>query len=62
MQFHVPVGGEISVILSLQLLLSLNIIIHKSVAERYFIVLPYAIKVMHINFVVGTGIKSAGVF
>lgn len=61
MQFHVPVGGGIRVILSLQLLLSLNIIMHKSVAQRPFIVLTNAIKVMHINFIGGTGIKSAGI-
>lgn len=34
MQFHVPMDGEKSDILSLELLLSLNIIIHKLVAER----------------------------
>lgn len=62
MQFHVPLGGEISGILSLQLLLSLNITIHKSVAERqHFIVLTCAIKVRHIDFMVGTGVKSTGI-
>lgn len=62
MQFHVPVGGEISVILSLELLLSLKIVIHRSVGERqHFMFLSYAVKVMYINFIVGTGIKSSGI-
>lgn len=34
MQFHVSMDGEKSAILSLELLLSLNIIIQKPVAER----------------------------
>lgn len=63
MQFHVHfVGGEISVILSLQLLLSLKIVIHKSGAERqHLMFLSYAIKVMYMNFMVGTVIKSTGI-